>query len=54
MLETVYENATKVDKRITYTITESVKPRTVVVKAGGVYKMPPDCGFRITKSETVE
>ena len=54
MLEIVYENATKVDKRITYTITESVKSRKVVVKAGATFKMPPDCGFTIINTETVK
>lgn len=53
-MEIVYENATKVDKRITYTINSSAKSRTVVIKAGDVFRLPTNSGFTIINSETVE
>ncbi|AUR87221.1 hypothetical protein HYP58_gp75 [Vibrio phage 1.097.O._10N.286.49.B3] len=53
-MEIVYENATKVDKRITYKISESRNARTVIIKAGNTFKLPMGSGFEIIKSETVE
>lgn len=53
-METVYENATKVDKRVVYTISASAKARTVIVKAGGKIQLPKQSGFIIKSTETVE
>lgn len=53
-MEIVYENATKVDKRITYKISESKNTRTIIVKAGNSFKLPVGSGFEIINSETVE
>lgn len=53
-MEVVYENATKVDKRVTYTISSSNKPRTITVKAGNRFKMPVGAGFEIVKTESIE
>lgn len=53
-MEIVYENATKVDKRVTYNISDSKNARIILVRAGAVFKLPVGSGFEIIKTETVE
>lgn len=52
-MEVVYENATKVDKRITYTTCHSKGTCQRVIKAGGTFKVPFHSQFKLISTETV-